>query len=107
MPGFSASSPSSASAGGQDEQPWLVNSSTTALLPPAGGASTPALPDAARASAAIPATAPAQMGRKRLMAPTMPDAARNFRKNCLKRGHNSVTAAQFPGEITAVRPRQL
>src|SRR4029077_8585491 len=106
MPGFSASSPSRASAGGQEEQPWLVNSSTTALLPLAGGSSTPALPDAARASAAIPATAPAQMGRKRLMAPTMPDAARNFRKNCLKRGHNSVTAEPVFREICSER-RQI
>ena len=28
-PGSRANSPSSLSAGGQDEQPWLVNSSTT------------------------------------------------------------------------------
>jgi hypothetical protein len=50
--------------------------------------------DAARASAAIPATAPAQIGRKRLMASTMPDASRNIWKKPLKPGHNSVTADQ-------------
>ena len=49
MPGFSASSASSASAGGQDEQPWLVNSSSTALASPGGaGSPTPARPRRAR-----------------------------------------------------------
>src|SRR5262245_31990734 len=87
MPGFSASSPSSASAGGPEEQPWLVNSSTTA-----GGFSVPATPDPANAIVASAASAPAQFGRKRLMATTMPDNGRNFRKKSVKTGHNSVTA---------------
>jgi hypothetical protein len=33
--GSAASFPKSSSAGGQDEQPWLVNSSTTARVSPA------------------------------------------------------------------------
>ena len=63
-----------------------MNSSTTALLPSAAGSTTPALPDAARASAAIPATAPAQIGRKRLMAPTMPDARPKFPEKLAQSG---------------------
>src|SRR5262245_15141594 len=85
MPGFSASSPSSASAGGQDEQPWLVNSSTTV-----GGFSGFAAPGPASARAASAARTPAQIGERRLMAPTMPDAGGNFREKRINPGHNSV-----------------
>src|SRR5262245_18780772 len=85
MPGFSASSPSSASAGGQDEQPWLVNSSTTA-----GGLSGLSAPCPANAKAASAARTLAQIGGRRLMALTMPDAGRNFREKRINPGHNSV-----------------
>ena len=83
MPGSSASRPSNASAGGQDEQPWLVKSSTTAFAfeGAAGVGSAVASP----AQAVIAAIA-AQAGTRRLMVPTMQEADPNFRPKAFKNG---------------------
>src|SRR5262249_19399742 len=92
MPGVWARGPRRRSAGGQEEQPWLVNSSITALACRAGcGVSE--RPGKAETAVANAMTAqPAPMHVSDFMISRMQEAKGNFRQKRLTTGHNSVTA---------------
>ena len=80
---------SRASAGGHDEQPWLVNNSTTAAGAVPDGPVTAGL-DPASKPAASTAKVTAYVGR-RLMASSMQEEGRNIRLKSVTSGQNSVT----------------
>ena len=96
-PGLSRHALSSSSAGGQDEQPWLVKSSSRM-----GVAASSA------AGRGLDADRPEQTGRGREESAdpkrddcswphgaSMPEPRLNFRQKSLAKGHNSVTSSRL------------